>query len=123
MGALVSGGCGFVANPSKAVKSALAVTTGFFSVYAMTALRHDVSWQTAFFLLPVLCLWIACGIHVCAWIRRRPLSNHWGRTAVTASAAIMLVSFAAVGMPLIMALIAAGPVVFLAGAYWLKSRL
>ena len=120
---MVSGGGGFVANPSKALKSALAATTGFFSVYAMAALRHDVSWQTAFLLLPVLCLWIACGIQVCAWIRRRPLNIQWSCRAVTASAVLMLGSFAAVGMPLIMALIAAGLVVFLAGAYWFKSRL
>jgi len=123
IGALISGGCGFAANPSKVVKVVLTVMTGFFSLYAMTALTHEVSWQTAFFCLPVLCLWIACGMHVCARIRRRQLNIRWIRTVLTAAAVIMIGFFAAAGMPLMIGLVLAGPTTLLALAYWFKSGL
>ena len=120
MGALIGGGWGFTANPTKVSKVVLIVVTGFFSLYALAAWIQEVSWQTAFFSLPVLCLWAACGLHVYARLHRRQINIRWVRTVLTAAAAIMVGFVATLGLPLIIGLIFAGPTVLLAVAFCLS---
>lgn len=111
-----------MANPTKVARILLIGVTGFYSVYALAAWTQGMSWQIVLFSLPVLCLWGACGLHVHARLRRQSLDVRRVRAVLAVAAAIMVGFVVALGAPLLLGLIFAGPPVLLALAYWLSPR-